>query len=608
MSEHEEFVCVERQRDEAIRERDEARKDRDGWRASEQETSRDYHELRDLNTKVRSILRAPLDTTTDDAAAGVVYERDRLYAEIQKLTAERKDILEQRDEARQQRDEAQKLAVERGEQIEGLKHNLERADAEAERVWSRWEALAGRLRSIDRVLLIETHDAEATLQAVQKVVNEHRKAVIDLDYQRTEACKADQRASKLAEELERTKTLLAEDRAELRDLRDHDKKTTEELIHVRHDLSVSHSLVDELRSIVGAGFADATRDAARRVVAERDAAVSDLAEQRRREAEQNEARRWQVDEVRELLQAGPVESVVEAVRRVVAERNDALQRARDAKRALNPAELPPGLRWVWEGSDFDGSGRWEALYESLIVGRVERCNATSCTPAGWRWQRLDGTRDWGIEDDEHTGLVGLARHLRTHPPLAAVAPAEPEPELPPGLSWRHLGAFKSQVLKGDRVVGEFVCVGTNRWSWWMVYPKSPSVLSAAGHEEMSGYEARAALVAALRKAHGSSEQADAPASTEQQPSESADPLGLPPGLHWAQDKAPHGEWFVDAAKGRPLAWAGQTDDGWGWHLSSIGVCYGSAPTVVEERGLPSVDEARKRLAAHLRQRGPSSKG
>lgn len=616
MSDHDEFVCVECQRDEAIKERDEARKevaalterrqrllttvrrafkklrrlrdiwrdtendcqrlllevtqqhdearkDRDGWRASEQETSREYHELRELNTKVRRILGAPSDCSTDDAAEGVVRERDRWHESTEKLTAERKDVLEQRDEARQQRDEAQKLAVERGEQIEVLKHDLKRADAECSKAWEHRDALASRFCSIDRVLAIYPGDADETLQAVQKVVYERNQAVRERDELR-------EQVEMLAQELERTKTLLAEDRAELRELRDHDKRTAEDLIHVRHDLSASHGLLGELRSIVGAGVADDTREAVRRVVRERDAAVSDLAEQRRREAKQHENWGKWADEEREVLRAGPnettadavrrvvaerdaavdernrlqlrekderdwlqwtkevrgalrarpTESTGEAIRRVIAERDEAVQYARDAKRALNPAELPPGLRWVWEGSDFDGSGRWAALYESLIVGRVERCSATSCTPAGWRWQRLDGTRDWGIEDDEHTGLVGLARHLHEHPPLAA-----------------------------------------------------------------------------------------ATSSCEQPPSPPANALDeLPPALHWVPAKSPEGDWYVSTVTGPALAWVTEDAGGWRWWLTGSGIGYGAAPTVAEMKGLSSVKAARNSLAAHLRQRGPSSKG
>ncbi len=927
MSEHEPFVCVECERDEAIRERDAARKEvatlterhqrllttgraafkklrrsrdealakyqfmvdrvadekldgyrelaarvaaaeneRDEWRVSEQETSREYHELRDLNTKVRSILMAPLDTTTDDAAWGVVHERDRLYAEVQKLTAERKDILDQRDEARQQRDEAQKLAVERGELIEGLKHDLKRADFECSKAWEHRDALASRFRSIDRVLMIETGDAEVTLRAVQKVAAERRQAVIDLDYQRTEACKADQRAarlaeelertktlldeqqrreaeqhknwdkfagevlealsagpmegmveaarrvaverdelreqwveprdraglanatarwcarsrvpldgaeaqalegalaltererddarsqrdeacsqrdqareqsSKLAEELERTKTLLAEDRAELKELRDRDQKTAEELSHVTADLSASHSLVDELRAIVGAGVADATRDVVRRVVAERDElrtrvrdveqylarrkerdrleaeiaarpgaglwedvtfsammqqkdkASDELAEQRRREAEQHKNWDQLAREVLEILHAGPMEGMLDAARRVAVERDEALQHARDAEQAIKPTALPPGLRWDWSGSAFDGSGRWEVLCESLIVARAEKCRATGTTPAGWRWQRLDGTRDWGIEDDEHTALSALARHLREHPPLVAADPAEPAPapELPPGLRWvrydavdapsgwyvqmtdgsnkmvgrvdqsippnggsrgwrwqrlgqpvtgrptwgdtpteyearaalarylcavvtdaklpadaftlplgmhwRRVGTVVMQVTD-DRghVVGEVVPGVPPGWSWWA--SGGPAFAYPTGGVAPSEFDARDALAAAVREAHGPSEQADAPASPEQPPSETADSTetSLPKGLYWV--RVGSGPWMVlRRFNGEPMgrAWYDEQQKGWRWEFAKSGNGEGFFSTA---------EQARSRLALALR--------
>jgi hypothetical protein len=851
VSEHEPFVCAECERDEAIKERDAARKEvavlterrqrllatvrgafkrlrrlrdealakyqfmfdrvadekldgyrelaarvaaaeneRDEWRVSEQETSREYHELRDLNTKVRSILMAPLDTTTDDAAWGVVHERDRLYAEVQKLTAERKDILDQRDEARQQRDEAQKLAVERGELIEGLKHDLKRSDAECQKAWEHRDALASRFRSIDRALMIETGDAEATLQAVQKVAAERRQAVIDLDYQRAEACKADQRAARLAEELERTKTLLAEHK--VREAKQHENW---------------ENWTVEVRDALRVGPDESTAEVARRLVAERDELREQWVEPRDR-AKYTPARSGARDRVpldgaeaqalehaltitererdQAREQAAKLAEELERTKTLLtedrAELRELRDRERDAKQALKPTALPPGLRWDWSGSAFDGTGRWEALCESLIVGRVEQCGATGCTPAGWRWQRLDGTRDWGIEDDEHTALSALARHLREHTPLAAAALAEPEPdpELPPGLrwvwavsagwepdrwdvrdgpvivarvepwqrtsddpvvwrwqrlglfedddpkrqgiapteygaravlarrlraeaadtkkradifaippglswrvvgafkvqvvktdgevvaesvpdgndrwswwmadprlppglkiggegpsepearatlaaavreaygsrepspdllpqglSWRHLGAFKAQVLNGSRVVGEYVCVGTNRWSWWMMYPKSPTTSSVSGHEEMSGYEARAALVAALRKAH---------ASCEPPPSEPPDPLALPPGLVWMKwledgawnwgvyrDGSPLGRLLAKVMKHQSLR------DVWYWILYGY-VIDDDSQGIIDGPCFGSQYNARVALAALLRRIGAGSNG
>jgi hypothetical protein len=691
---------------ELAKQRDEARKDRDGWRMSEQETSREYHELRELNAKVRGIMCAPYDVSTDDAVAVVVQGRDRWYAEVQRLTAERKEILDQRDEARQQRDEAQKLAVERGEQIECLKHDLKHADAGFQKTWEHRDALASRFRSIDRVLGIYPGDAEETLQAVQKVVHERDQAVRERDdlreqwvsprelakstntpvrrcarsrvpldgaeaqalegalaltererddarSQRDEACsqrdQAREQSSKLAEELERTKTLLAEDRAELKELRDRDQKTAEELSHVTADLSASHSLVDELRAIVGAGVADATRDVVRRVVAERD------------------------------------------------ELRDRVCDVEKAKVQIDPPLLLPGLRWVWMGATPDLPARWEACYESLIVGRVERCSATSCTPAGWRWQRLDGTRDWGIEDDEHAGLVGLARHLREHPPLVAADPAEPAPapELPPwlrwvrydavdapsgwyvqmtdgsnkmvgrvdqsippnggsrgwrwqrlgqpvtgrptwgdtpteyearaalarylcavvtdaklpadaftlplGMHWRRVGTVVMQVTD-DRghVVGEVVPGVPPGWSWWA--SGGPAFAYSTGGVAPSEFDARDALAAAVREAHGPSEQADAPASPEHPPSAPPDSTdtSLPKGLFWA--RVGEGPWVVHRRLGgEPLgrAWYDEQQKGWRWEFAKSGNGEGFFSTAWQ---------ARSRLAAHLRQRGPSSRG
>jgi hypothetical protein len=713
VSEHEPFVCVEcerdeaiRERDEAIRERDEARKERDGWRMSEQETSREYHELRDLNTKVRSILMAPLDTTTDDAAWGVVHERDRLYAEVQKLTAERKDILDQRDEARQQRDEAQKLAVERGELIEGLKHDLKRADFECSKAWEHRDALASRFRSIDRVLLIETSDAQATLQAVQKVVTENRKAVLDLEdlrrqwvspraladtsgvsirerartrvpldgfeaevleasltqaegerdklreewveprdraglanatvrrcarsrvpidgaeaqalegalalteRERDEACsqrdQAREQSSKLVEELERTKTLLAEDRAELKELRDSDKKTAEELSHVIADLSASHSLVAELRSIVGAGVADATRDAVRRVVAERDAAVSDLAEQRRREAEQHKNWDQLAREVLEILHAGPMEGMLDAARRVAVERDEALQHARDAEQAIKPTALPPGLRWDWSGSAFDGSGRWEVLCESLIVARAEKCRATGTTPAGWRWQRLDGTRDWGIEDDEHTALSALARHLREHPPLAAAvaAPAESEPVpeldplLPSVLRWVRRETSSElvfwEVLYESLIVGRIEqCRARGPLLGWWIWERLDGAREQGA--EPDALKARGKLARHLR---------EHPPLVAADPAEPAPAPELPPGLRWVRYDAvdaPSG-WYVQMTDGSNKM-VGRVDQSIppnggsrGWRWQRLGQPVTGRPTWGDT---PTEYEARAALARYL---------
>lgn len=610
---------------------DEARKERDGWRVSEQETSRDYHEMRDLNTKVRSILRAPLDTTTDDAAWGVVHERDRLYAEVKRLTAERKDILDQRDKARQQRDEAQKLAVDRGELIEGLKHDLKRSDAECQKAWEHRDALASRFRSIDRVLMIETGDAEVTLQAVQKAVYDRDQAVRERDglreqwveprekakYKCTPARRgardrvpldgaeaqalehaltitererdqASEQAAKLAQELEQTKTLLAEDRAELRELRDRERDVELDpllpsvLSWVRRETSSELVFWEVLYESLIVGRVEQCRargpllgwwiwerlDGAREQGAEPDAlkARGKLARHLRAHLP--------------LAAAAPAEPEPDP----------------DPK-------LPPGLRWVRVIFAL-GSYCWEVFDGAVAIARVEPSGPPNgCSDGwGWRWkflgQPVPKRPTWGNTPDEYGARAVLARYLRAE--ATATKKRGDIFAIPPGLSWRVVGAFKVQVVKTDgEVVAESVPDGTDRWSWWMTDPRLPLGLKVSG-EGPSEPEARAGLAAFVREAYGSCEPPP--------------DFSLPQGLIWMkllEDGAWNWGVYRDGSPlGRLLAKVMQHQNlmgVWYWTLFSY-VIDEDSQGIIDGPSFGSQHAARLALANLLRRIGAGSNG
>lgn len=634
MSEHEPFVCAECERDEAIKERDEARKEvaalterhqrlltvvrgsfkklrrlrdvwrdtensvqalllemtqqrdearkeRDGWRVSEQETSRDYHEMRDLNTKVRSILGAPSDCSTDDAAQGVVRDRDRWRESTEKLTAERKSLVDERDTALRERDEAQGLVLARGKRIEQLEHDVERADDETKRIWARWEALASRLRSIDRVLMLDVHDAEVTLQAVQKVAGERHQAILDLEDLRRQWVEPREKArlenatarrcarSRVpldgaeAQALEHALTITERERDDVRVERDQERN---QAARIAQELERTKTLLDEQQrreaeqhknwdkfagevlEALSAGPMEGMVEAARRVAVERDklreqwvspraladtsgASIRERARTRvpldgfeaevlevaltQTEGERDDARSQcdeacsQRDQARD--QSSKLAEELERTKTLLAEDRAELRELRDRERdvELDPL-LPSVLRWDRRETS-SGLVFWEVLYESLIVGRVEQCRARGPLLGWWIWERLDGAREQGAEPDALKARGKLARHLRAHPPLAAAAPAEPEPDpdpkLPPGLRWVRvifaLGSYCWEVFDGAVAIARVEPSGppngcSDGWGWRWKFLGQPVPKRPTWGNTPDEYGARAVLARYLR--------------------------------------------------------------------------------------------------------------